>query len=157
MTLYTATCGRGNEGAIGEWSGYPACLARLQSIASPAQYKCYQLTHTPWLPVVDWTLTSAKSHGLVHFAERQNLVSVCVPSNLDCTIPVKWEAKCVQAFMHACVCVSHSLACDFNKCVITTSCNTYLLFFAGVDVNGVWHDFLCALHFECILWSRHCS
>jgi hypothetical protein len=36
----------------GEWSGYPAWLARPRSIVSPEQYKCYQLTSTPRMPVV---------------------------------------------------------------------------------------------------------
>jgi hypothetical protein len=58
-----------------------------RSIASLAQYKCYQLTHTPRLPVIDRTVAPTESHGLVCFAERRTLVSACVPSNLNCTLP----------------------------------------------------------------------
>jgi len=53
----------GSEGETGEWSGnmvYPALLP---------------LMSTPWLPVVDWNDTPADLNGLIHFAERQNLVS----------------------------------------------------------------------------------
>jgi hypothetical protein len=86
MTWHMAMCGRGSEGATGEWSGYPPSLVRSQSIASPAQYKCYQLTPTPQLPVVDGTVAPAESHGFIRFAERQNLVSALVPSNLNCSM-----------------------------------------------------------------------
>jgi hypothetical protein len=85
MTWHTPTCWRGSEGAR-EWSGYPPSLAWPRNTASPAQYKHYQVTRTPRLPVVDWTVTPAESHGLVHFAKRRNLVSVRVPSNLNCSI-----------------------------------------------------------------------
>jgi hypothetical protein len=39
MTWHMATHGRGNEGATGEWSGYPACLAQTteHSLASTVQ------------------------------------------------------------------------------------------------------------------------
>jgi hypothetical protein len=62
--------------------------SRPRSISSLAQYKCYQLTRPPRLQVVDWTVAHAESHGLVRFAERRNLVSAHVPSNLNCTIPL---------------------------------------------------------------------
>jgi hypothetical protein len=79
--------GRGSEGAIGEWSGYPSCLARRRNIVSSVQYKCYQLIRTPHLPVVDWTVAPAESYWLVRFTERWTLVSVRVTSNLNCAIP----------------------------------------------------------------------
>ena len=37
------------------------------------------LMRTPRLSVVDWTNAPADLNGLVRFAERQNLVSACVP------------------------------------------------------------------------------
>ena len=36
---------------------------------------------TPRLPVVDWTDAPADLNGLIRFAERRNLFSVCVPSH----------------------------------------------------------------------------
>ena len=36
---------------------------------------------TPRLPFVDWTDAPADLNGLVHFAERRNLVSACVSSH----------------------------------------------------------------------------
>jgi hypothetical protein len=39
------------------------------------------LMRTPRLPVVDLTEAPADLNGLVHFAERRNLVSVRVPSH----------------------------------------------------------------------------
>jgi hypothetical protein len=90
----TRRCVRGEmKGQQGEWSGYAACLARPHSIASPARYKCYLLTRTLRLPVVDWIVTPAESHGLVSFAKRWNMVSVHVPSNLNCTL--FWTQCCL--------------------------------------------------------------
>ena len=37
----------------------------------------------PWLPVVDWTDTPTNLNGLVHFAERPNLLSASVPSRFE--------------------------------------------------------------------------
>jgi hypothetical protein len=110
MTRHTTTRGRGNEGATGEWSGYPACLAWPQSIASLAQYKCHQLTRTPRLPVVDWTVTPVESHGHVRVAGRRNQVSARVPSNLNCTL----HAQCIYNWIKKCVIL----------CVICTERNT---------------------------------
>jgi hypothetical protein len=45
------------------------------------------LMRTPRLPVVDWTYAAADLNGLVHFAERQNLVSARVPSHFNCPLP----------------------------------------------------------------------
>jgi hypothetical protein len=45
------------------------------------------LMHTPWLPVVDWTEAPANLNGLIHFAERQNPVSVHVPSHFNWPLP----------------------------------------------------------------------
>jgi hypothetical protein len=58
-------------------------VARPRNIASSAEYKRYQLTRTPRLPAVDSTVAPAESHGLVRFAERQNLVAGRVSSNLQ--------------------------------------------------------------------------
>jgi hypothetical protein len=44
MTRHAATGERRREREVGEWCGYPACLARPWNIGCPAQYKCYQLT-----------------------------------------------------------------------------------------------------------------
>jgi hypothetical protein len=81
MTWHTVTGVRGSEGTTGEWSKYPPNLARSRSIASPAQCQRYQLTRTSRLPVVNWTVAPAESHGLVRIAERRNLVSARVQSN----------------------------------------------------------------------------
>jgi hypothetical protein len=84
--MVPATRGRRSEGATGEWSGFPARLAGPRNTASPTQYKLHLPTRTPRLPVVDWTVAPAESHGLGRFAERRNLVSAHVPSNPNCTI-----------------------------------------------------------------------
>jgi len=63
--------------------GYPVNVMQLQNIACPAQY---QLTHIPWLPVVDRTVTPAELLGPVHFTERQNSVSAHVSSHSNCSI-----------------------------------------------------------------------
>ena len=44
------------------------------------------LMRTPRLPAVDWTDTTADLNGLVHFAERPDLVSACVPSHFRRTL-----------------------------------------------------------------------
>jgi hypothetical protein len=41
------------------------------------------LMRTPRLPVFDWTDDPADLNGLVHFAERRNLVSARVPSHFN--------------------------------------------------------------------------
>ena len=43
------------------------------------------LIHTPRLP--DWTDAPADLNGLFRFAERRNLVSACVPSHFNWTLP----------------------------------------------------------------------
>jgi hypothetical protein len=43
----------------------------------------YRWCRTPRVPVVDWTAAPADLNGLVRFAERQNLVSVRVPSHFN--------------------------------------------------------------------------
>jgi len=45
---------------------------------------------TPRLPVVDWTDTLANLNGLIRFAERQNLVSVRVPSHFKHSLLVRY-------------------------------------------------------------------
>jgi hypothetical protein len=45
------------------------------------------LMRTPWLPAVDWTDAPADLNGLVHFAERRNLVSARVPSHFNWPLP----------------------------------------------------------------------
>jgi len=42
---------------------------------------------TPWLPVFDWTDAPSDLNGLVLFAERWNLISVCVPSHFKRSLP----------------------------------------------------------------------
>ena len=44
---------------------------------------------TPRLPLVDWTGAPADLNGLVHFAERRNLVSARVPSHFSWPLPLK--------------------------------------------------------------------
>jgi hypothetical protein len=58
-----------------EWVA--STLTLPQNMVYPA---LLPLMRTPRLPAVDWTDTSADLNGLVHFAERPNLVSACVPS-----------------------------------------------------------------------------
>jgi hypothetical protein len=43
---------------------------------------------TPWLLAVDWTDAHANLNGLARFGERQNLVSVHVPSSFKCSLSV---------------------------------------------------------------------
>jgi len=45
------------------------------------------LMRTPGLPVVDSTDAPADLDGLVHFAERRNLVSARVPSHFKRSLP----------------------------------------------------------------------
>jgi hypothetical protein len=54
----------------------------MWNIAYPVQRKCYQLMHTPLLPVANWPVLPAKLQKLIHFTERQNLVSAHLPSIL---------------------------------------------------------------------------
>ena len=42
---------------------------------------------TPRMPVVDWTDAPADLNGLVHFAERRNVVSARVPSHFKRSLP----------------------------------------------------------------------
>jgi hypothetical protein len=49
------------------------------------------LMRIPWLPVVDWTDAPANLNGLVRPAERQNLVSVHVPSQFERGVPSGWK------------------------------------------------------------------
>ena len=55
------------------------------------------LMRTPRLPAVDWTDAPADTNVLVRFAERWNLVSVCVPSyfkrSLQQTSSLLWSQK----------------------------------------------------------------
>jgi hypothetical protein len=44
---------------------------------------------TPWLPVVDWTGAPADLNGLVHLAERRNLVSARVQSHFKRSLPTR--------------------------------------------------------------------
>jgi hypothetical protein len=64
--------GWGSDGETGE------CFAKPQNITSRIQYKCYHLTRTPQLQVIDWPVELTDLHGLVQFTERWNLVFVCV-------------------------------------------------------------------------------
>jgi hypothetical protein len=53
------------------------------------------LMRTPWLPVVDWTDAPANLNGLIHFVERRNLVSACVPSHFKRSLPFTMQHMCV--------------------------------------------------------------
>jgi len=46
------------------------------------------LMRTPRLPVVDCTEAPADLYGLVCFANRRNLLSVCVPSHFKRSLPI---------------------------------------------------------------------
>jgi hypothetical protein len=52
---------------------------------------------TPRLPVVGWTDAPADLNGRVHFAERQNLVSVRVPSHFNWPLP--WCCECFNLWL----------------------------------------------------------
>jgi hypothetical protein len=73
------------EGETGEWSGYPVLFTLPQNIVNP---ELLPLMRKAGLPVVDWTDAPADLNGLVHFAERRNLVSARVPSHFKCSLPV---------------------------------------------------------------------
>jgi len=45
------------------------------------------LMHTRWLPVVDGTDAPTDLNGLIHFTERWNMVSACVPSHFNWPLP----------------------------------------------------------------------
>jgi hypothetical protein len=75
------------KGKLGEWRGYPVLFTLPQNMVYPA---LLPLMHTPWLPVVDWTDAPANLNGLIHFAERRTLVSVCVPSHFKRSLPT-WQ------------------------------------------------------------------
>ena len=62
------------------------------------------LMRTARLPVVDWTDAPADLNGLVHFAERRNLVSARVPSHFNW--PVLATATMVQTVF----------ICVYNNC-----------------------------------------
>jgi hypothetical protein len=51
------------------------------------QLELLLLMHTPRLPVVDWTDAPANLNGPIHFTERWNLVSACMPSHFKCSLP----------------------------------------------------------------------
>jgi hypothetical protein len=68
VNWHTVMHGRESEVETGKWNGYPVR---------------YQLTS--WLAAVAWSSTPAELHGLVLFTERQNLVSMCVPSHCNCS------------------------------------------------------------------------
>ena len=72
------THGRGSEGETGEWSGQPVPFTLRRNKVYPA---LLPLMRTPRLPVVDWADAPADLNGLVHFAERRNLVSARVSSH----------------------------------------------------------------------------
>jgi len=52
------------------------------------------LMRTPRLPVVDWTDAPADLNGLVHYAERRNLLSARVPSHFKYSLPVIKNMQC---------------------------------------------------------------
>jgi hypothetical protein len=62
-------------------------LAWPWNMAFPAPSTRHRLTRTPRLPVVDWILTPTNLHGLVHLTQRRNLVSACMPSHSNWSIP----------------------------------------------------------------------
>jgi hypothetical protein len=72
---------RGNWGM--EWVASTLTLPR--NIVYPA---LLPLMRTPRLPAVDWTDAPADLNGLVHFAERRNLVSARVPSHFKHGLPL---------------------------------------------------------------------
>ena len=74
-------------------------------------------THTPRLPVVDWTDTPTALNGLVRFAERPNLVSARVPSCL-------WTCYATPRIINPVF--SHAMPLDNNLATIL-SIITFLL------------------------------
>ena len=87
----------------GKWRGN----WRMEWVASTLtlpQNVVYPVLLTPMrtsrLPAVQWTDAPADLNGPVHFGERRNLVSACVPSHFKCTLPPnsstpksKWKHK----------------------------------------------------------------
>jgi len=61
----------------------PVPFTLPRNMVYPALLPLLPLMRTPRLPVVDWTDNPADLNGLVHFAERRNLVSARVPSHFN--------------------------------------------------------------------------
>jgi len=79
------------EGKWGEnWRMEPLPFAPPQNLVYPG---LLPLMRTPRLPAVNWTDAPADLNGLVHFAERQNLVSARVPSHFKRSLPMKFVFK----------------------------------------------------------------
>ena len=81
---HTVTHGRGSEGETCEWSGWPVVLHSTSehgasSITTADEHTSAASTRLNWPP--------ANLNGLVHFAERPNLVSAHVPSRSERAIP----------------------------------------------------------------------
>jgi len=81
------THGRRSEGETSEWSGQPVSVIWLQNTGLLEQYKPRRLMCTARLPVVDWTDAPADLNGLVHLAERRNVVSAPVLSHSKSSLP----------------------------------------------------------------------
>jgi hypothetical protein len=63
---------------------------------------------TPRLPVVDWNEAPADLNGLVRFAERRNLVSARVPSDLKCSLQTGIPGKHDIGIVHLLVVVQNN-------------------------------------------------
>ena len=74
---------------------------------------------TPRLPVVDWTDAPTNLNGLVCFAERRNLVCVCVPSHFNWSLHARPPSS-QQWHLSICPCVARKLAalCRRNLCQV---------------------------------------
>jgi hypothetical protein len=87
--------GWGSEGETGEW--YLVLFTPPRNMVYPA---LLPLMRTPRLPVVVWTDASADLKGLIHFAERRNLVSACVPSHFKRSLIIVNLLKPTGHLMH---------------------------------------------------------
>jgi len=105
MWWHTVTHGKGSEGETGEWSGWPVLFTLSRNMVYTALLPLLLLMLTPRLPVVDWTDVPVDLNGLVHFAERRNLVSARVPSHFNWPLQLQKSADliytAVEAWRHA--------------------------------------------------------
>jgi hypothetical protein len=97
------------------------------------------------LPVVNWTDTPDDLNGLVHFTERRNLVSACVPSHFRCslhhfTVVINWILKC--NLVTSSVRVQNSaLACQTpgkEKYLLTTELQFWCVIHCSVESALLW-------------------
>ena len=108
------------------------------------------LMRTPRLPVVDWTDAPADWNGLVHLAERRNLVYARVPSHFNW--PLRWmyamKGQGGRGSTRACI-FSTAIHC----------CSSLLLFITIGRCDECWHttDRILSVGPSDVIFWRHLS